>query len=32
MRRSHKIIFLLIAGLAVATFIFGVLQFIGAKR
>jgi hypothetical protein len=32
MRRSHKIIFFLIALLAVATFVFGVLQLIGAHR
>jgi hypothetical protein len=32
MRRSHKIIFFLIALLAVATFVFGVLQLIGARR
>lgn len=29
MRRSHRIIFILIALLALATFIFGVLQFVG---
>ena len=32
MRRSDKIIFLLIAALAVATLVFGVLQLIGAKQ
>ena len=28
MRRSHRIIFLFIAALALATFIFGILQFV----
>ena len=32
MRRSHKIIFFLIAVLALATFLFGVLQIIGARH
>jgi len=32
MKRSHKIIFYLIAVLAIATFIFGALQLIGAKK
>jgi hypothetical protein len=32
MRRSHKIIFFLITLLALATFVFGVLQLVGAKR
>jgi hypothetical protein len=32
MRRSHRIVFLLIALLAVATFIFGILQFVGPAR
>ncbi len=31
MRRSHRIIFLVIALLALATFIFGLLQFMGAR-
>ncbi len=30
MKRSHKIIFLLIALLAVGTFVFGILQMVGA--
>jgi hypothetical protein len=30
-QRSHKIIFFLIAVLALATFVFGVLQLVGAK-
>jgi hypothetical protein len=32
MRRSHKIILLLIAALAIGTFVFGVLQMIGAAH
>jgi hypothetical protein len=32
MKRSHKIIFFLIALLAFATFAFGVLQLIGARQ
>jgi hypothetical protein len=32
MRRSHKIAFLLIALVAIATFVFGILQLIGAYR
>jgi hypothetical protein len=32
MRRSHRVIFYLIALLAVATFVFGVLQLIGARK
>ena len=32
MRRSHRIIFSLIALLALATFVFGVLQLVGAHR
>jgi hypothetical protein len=32
MRRSHRIIFFLIAMIALATFVFGVLQLIGAKK
>jgi hypothetical protein len=32
MGRSHRIIFLLIALLAAATFVFGVLQLIGARK
>jgi hypothetical protein len=32
MRRSHKIIFFLIAVIALATFVFGVLQLVGARR
>jgi hypothetical protein len=32
MRRSHRIIFFLIAVLALATFAFGVLMLIGAKK
>jgi hypothetical protein len=32
MRRTHRIIFWLIAMLALATFAFGVLQLIGARR
>jgi hypothetical protein len=32
MRRSHRIIFFLIALLALATFVFGLLQLIGARR
>jgi hypothetical protein len=32
MRRSHRIVFFLIALLAVATFVFGVLQLVGAAK
>ena len=32
MRRSHRIIFLFIALLALATFIFGVLQLVGIRH
>lgn len=32
MRRTHRIILLLIAIVAVATFVFGVLQIIGSRR
>jgi hypothetical protein len=32
MRRSHRIIFFLIALLAVATFVFGILQFVGPGK
>jgi hypothetical protein len=32
MRRSHRIILFLIALLALATFVFGVLQFVGAAQ
>jgi hypothetical protein len=32
MRRPHQIIFFLIAVIALATFIFGVLQLVGAHR
>jgi len=32
MKRSHRIIFFLIAVLALATFVFGVLQLAGARH
>jgi len=32
MRRSHRIIFFVITVLALATFIFGVLQLVGARH
>jgi hypothetical protein len=32
MRRSHRLVFLLIALLAVATFVFGVLELIGVRK
>jgi hypothetical protein len=32
MRRSHRIIFFLITLLALATFVFGVLQFVGSAH
>ncbi len=32
MRRSHRIIFLLIALLALATFVFGILQLAGSRH
>lgn len=32
MRGSHKLIFLLIAVIAIATFVFGILQLIGAHH
>jgi hypothetical protein len=32
MERRHKIIFFLIAVVAIATFVFGILQLLGARR
>jgi hypothetical protein len=32
MRRSHRLIFLAIAVVAVATFVFGILQFVGSSH